>query len=68
MGQAQRYYKNFCRETFDENGVLSGFEAVYEENFNFAYDVVDKIAEMEPDRRAMVWCNEEGEERTLTFG
>ncbi len=68
MGQAQRYYKNFCRETFDENGVLSGFEAVYEENFNFAYDVVDKIAEMEPDRRAMVWCNEEGEERTFTFG
>ncbi len=67
MGQAQRYYKNFCRETFDENSVLSGFEAVYEENFNFAYDVVDKIAEMEPDRRAMVWCNEAGEERTFTF-
>ncbi len=68
MGQAEQYHKKFCREAFDENGVISGFEAVYEDNFNFAYDVVDEIARMEPDRRAMVWCNEAGEERTFTFG
>ena len=68
MGQAEQYHKKFCRETFDENGVICGFEAVYEDNFNFAYDVVDQLARMEPDRRAMVWCNEAGEERTFTFG
>ena len=68
MGQAEQYYKNFCRETFDENGVISGFEAVHKDNFNFAYDVVDEIARMEPDRRAMLWCNEAGEDRTFTFG
>ena len=60
-------YKKYCRETFDENGVLTGFEPVVPQNFNFAYDVVDVIAEAQPDRRAMVWCNDKGEERTFTF-
>jgi len=35
--------------------------------FNFAYDVVDAYARTEPERRAIVWCNDEGEERTETF-
>lgn len=37
------------------------------ENFNFAYDVVDAIASKEPDRCALVWCNDQGEEATFTF-
>ncbi|NLG33785.1 MAG: AMP-binding protein [Lentisphaerae bacterium] len=37
------------------------------ERFNFAYDVVDAYAAAEPDRRAMVWCNDEGAEKTVTF-
>ena len=36
-------------------------------NFNFAYDVVDAYAKSAPDRRAMVWCNDAGEEKTVTF-
>lgn len=62
------FYKQFCNEGFDENGVLNSFEPVYADNFNFAYDVVDAIAAMDPERRAMVWCNEHGEERTFTYG
>ncbi|MDR2659572.1 MAG: AMP-binding protein [Spirochaetaceae bacterium] len=31
------------------------------ENFNFAYDVVDKYATEEPDRRALVWCDDASE-------
>ena len=57
----ETFYQGFCKETFDENGVLNTFEPVLAENFNFAYDVVDEIARQEPDRRAMVWCNETGE-------
>ncbi|MBE2899671.1 acetyl-CoA synthetase [Methanothermobacter thermautotrophicus] len=38
------------------------------ENFNFAYDVVDRYAEIEPDKVALVWCNDHGEERRITFG
>ena len=37
------------------------------ENFNFAYDVVDAYAAAEPSRRAMVWCNDEGGEKIVTF-
>ena len=37
------------------------------EGFNFAYDVMDAIAAMEPDKVAMVWCNEHGEEKIITF-
>lgn len=36
-------------------------------NFNFAYDVVDAYAEKEPTRRAIVWCNDNGDERVGTF-
>ena len=64
----ETFYQGFCKETFDENGVLNTFEPVLAENFNFAYDVVDEIARQEPDRRAMVWCNETGESKTFTFG
>ena len=64
----ENFYQRFCKEGFDENGVLNYFEPVIADNFNFAYDVVDEIARLEPNRRAMVWCNVAGEERVLTFG
>lgn len=37
------------------------------ESFNFAYDVVDEWARIEPDKRALVWCEDEGDERIFTF-
>ncbi len=37
------------------------------EDFNFGYDVVDAWAEAEPDKRALVWVNEQDEERVFTF-
>ncbi len=37
------------------------------ENFNFAYDVVDEWARVEPDKRALVWCDDHDEERVFTF-
>ncbi|NLE13213.1 MAG: AMP-binding protein [Clostridiales bacterium] len=60
-------YKHFSRETFDESGKLIKFELDFEDNFNFAYDVVDAIAAETPDKRAIVWCSTEGEERIFTF-
>ena len=37
------------------------------ESFNFAYDVVDHYGRTEPTRWAMVWCNDAGDERNVTF-
>ncbi len=61
-------YKKFCRETFDHQGRLQHIELNYPENFNFAYDVADVIADETPDKRAMVWCNTGGEEHSFSFG
>ncbi len=57
----------YVDETYDDNGLLTSFGLHYPETYNFGYDVVDDIAVNDPERRAMVWCNPEGEEHTFTF-
>ena len=37
------------------------------EDFNFGFDVVDAWAEEEPEKRALLWVNEEDEEHCFTF-
>ncbi len=49
-------------EDFKEN-----YRVNIPDNFNFAYDVVDEWAATSPDKLAMVWCNDFGEERIFTF-
>nr|WP_197714750.1 AMP-binding protein [Maliibacterium massiliense] len=46
---------------------LNNFTVRVPAQFNFAYDVVDEYARLQPEKRAMLWCNEQGEERTFTF-
>ena len=36
-------------------------------SFNFGYDVVDEYARLVPEKRALVWCNDRGEEKVFTF-
>ncbi len=49
-------------EDFFEN-----FRIDVPESFNFGYDVVDEWARVDPNKRALLWCNDAGEERTFTF-
>lgn len=37
------------------------------DNFNFGFDIVDAWADQEPDKIALVWCNDNGEEKKFTF-
>lgn len=60
--------ERYVDETRDEKGNVVDYQYKYPENFNFAYDVVDAIAEAEPGRRAMIWCNPCGEEHAFTYG
>ncbi len=60
-------YKQYCNEIVDENGRLKRITLDYPDNFNFGYDVVDAIADETPEKRALVWCNVEGEEHTFSF-
>ena len=45
------FYTRFIKETFDENGRLTACSYVYDENFNYGYDVIDPLGTLCPDRR-----------------
>jgi acetyl-CoA synthetase len=47
---------------------MDNFKINIPENFNFAYDVVDEIAASDPNKIAMVWCDDKGNEAVFTFG
>lgn len=63
------FLKRFLDRT--EFSSYEDFKANYRlkipENFNFAFDVIDTLAAEDPDRRALVWCNDHGDERILTM-
>ena len=62
-------YQRFLRkpEFGSYEDFLHNFRINVPENFNFAYDVVDEWARVEPDKKALVWINDAGEEREFTF-
>jgi acetyl-CoA synthetase len=43
------------------------FRIIVPERFNFAYDVVDRIAREHPDKLALVWCDDKGGEARFSF-
>ena len=49
-------------EDFNEN-----FKINVPEDFNFAYDIVDTYAEIEPEKVALSWCDDSGD-KVFTFG
>ncbi len=61
-------YKNYTEETYGEDGTIRTFRLKVPDEFNFAYDIVDRIGTEEPDRRAMTWCSDAGAERVFSFG
>ena len=65
---ADRVYKKFIRCTEDEKGTPLSIEFQNAENFNFAYDIVDAIAEKTPDKLAMLHISRDKTEKRITFG
>ena len=62
----QKYVKgNSDYNNYQE--LKDNFSIAIPENFNFAYDVVDEYARTEPERTALVWCDDTGAERTFSF-
>lgn len=51
----------------DENGLLQDIKFQNDENFNFAYDVVDVLGKTKPDKLAMLHISNDGKERRITF-
>ena len=58
----------FCETQFSSyEDFRDRFKINVPENFNFAYDVVDELARTKPDARALVWCDDKGNDKTFTF-
>ena len=61
-------YRKFIREEYDSKGILTDFDLVLPDNFNFSYDILDVIGENFPDRTALIWTNDKGCEKIFTYG
>lgn len=61
--------KKYCPRTeFDSyEDFFENFEINVPDDFNFGYDVVDEWARVEPDKMALVWCDDDDDEREFTF-
>lgn len=60
---------NFLKKNkFDSyNDYIENASPIVPEKFNFAYDVIDVMANDTPDKAAVLWTNDGGEKRTFTF-
>ena len=63
------FFKRFLKQ-----GDFNGYDdysknaaPVVPDNFNFAYDVVDEIAGETPDKVAVLWVDDAGEKKSITF-
>lgn len=57
----------FIHTTEDDNGLLTAIDFTNEDKFNFAFDVVDAIADRDPDKLAMLHIDKTLKERRFTF-
>lgn len=61
--------RRYCPRT--EFNSYEDFKANYRcevpDNFNFAYDIVDEWARLQPDKTALVWTNDDGVMRRYSF-
>jgi len=51
----------------DMDDFCKNYHVIVPENFNFGYDIVDAWAMEQPDKLAMIWANDKGEEHKFTF-
>lgn len=61
----EKYINRFSYKNYDD--FKQNYKITVPEKFNFAYDVVDEWARTEPNKKALYWCNDEGEEKLYTF-
>ena len=61
----ERFLKQTHFESIEDYN--KNLEFIIPENFNFAYDVMDKWAEEDPERLALLWTSDRGEEIRFTF-
>lgn len=64
---SNRVWNNFIDVIEDDNGSLETINFKNENKFNFAFDVIDAIADKQPDKVAMLHLDKDRNEKTFTF-
>ena len=57
----------YIETTTDEKGIFNGIKFKNIDKFNFAYDVIDEIAKIKPNKTALVHVSNDKTERVFTF-
>ena len=65
--EKDRIYHNFIDVIEDKDGTPTSITFKNTEHFNFAFDLVDKLAEREPEKLAMLHISKDKTERRITF-
>jgi acetyl-CoA synthetase len=65
MSLLDRFLEKTEFESYED--FRQNFHIKVPENFNFAFDVIDVMARETPDKRALVWCDDLGGEKIMTF-
>lgn len=68
MDQSRKFiYQEYIDVTEDANGALQSIKFKNCDSFNFAFDIVDKLAQQQPNKRAMLHIAKNKRKRELTF-
>ena len=62
-----RIYRKYIDTEVNENGTPTSIKFKNIENFNFGFDLVDALAEKDPEKLAMLHISEDKTERRFTF-
>ena len=65
--KSERIYSNYIDIEENENGTPTSIKFKNTEKFNFAFDLVDALAQKEPEKLAMLHIAKDGTERRFTF-
>ena len=65
--EKERVYQKFVDVVENEKGTPTSIKFKNEDKFNFAFDVVDAIADKSPDKLAMLHISKDKTERRFTF-
>ena len=63
----ERIYSQYIDVQENENGTPTSIKFKNTEKFNFAFDLVDALADKDPSKLAMLHISRDGTERRLTF-
>ena len=63
----KRIYSDYIDVEENENGMPTSIKFKNTEHFNFAFDLVDRLAGREPDKLAMLHISQDKTERRFTF-